>query len=110
MVNVLYSQNYEKYSIAAIPAGNEIDVRFMMRDQTLSFTIELCKDKRQAVEGAKRFPALYELALKHGYYMQHDEFLHPDGRTVSYSFAMDLHRSVASFEQLLIDGIIANSY
>ncbi|OMD20671.1 hypothetical protein BJP48_30925 [Paenibacillus odorifer] len=108
MTNVPYRQTYENYEIAVIPVGDEFDVRFMIKGQDQSYNIEWCKNKHHAVEGAKRFPMFYEIALRHGYHLQHSEFRHPDGRIVDYSYAMDLDRTEASFEQLLVHGISPN--
>lgn len=104
-MEVPYRQSYEKYEIAVIPVGDDgFDVRFMIKGQEASYSIEVCKSEHHAVEGAKQFPQFYEMAMQHGYRINPLEFVHPDGRTVDLTCAMDLDRTEASFEQLLISG------
>lgn len=104
MTVVPYRQCYEKYEIAVIPVGDGFDVRFMIKGQDASYSIEICNSEYHAVEGAKQFPKFYEMALRHGYRINALEFVHTDGRTVGLTCAMDLDRTEMSFEQLLING------
>ncbi|ANY69721.1 hypothetical protein BBD42_26945 [Paenibacillus sp. BIHB 4019] len=83
-------------------------MKFMFRDSHSGITIEECDDRERAVAGAEKFPAFYDLALKHGYRIRPLEFYHPDGREVDLTCAMDTDRTLNSFEALLITGGVAN--
>jgi len=104
MTNVLYRYEGSNYSIAVIPVGEQFDVRFMFRDREWSTSIEVCNSKSHAIHGAEHFPEYYELALQYDYKLHHLEFVHPDGRTVDLTCAMDMDRTKESFELLLING------
>jgi hypothetical protein len=96
-----YHRVYETYKIAVVPLGEKFDVQFMPLNSNFGIRIELCETEHHAIEGAKQFPAFYEIAMEQGFRMGQTGFEHPDGRDIHYSFAMDLDRTAESFKQLL---------
>ncbi|WP_201009066.1 hypothetical protein [Paenibacillus glycanilyticus] len=104
-MQVSYRQVYEKYTIAVIPIGDKYDLRFMLKDPDRGFRIELCDSEHYAVEGAKRFPELYEIALKHDFIISPAEgcFKHKvTGIEIDFTYAMDMDCTPRSFEQLIL--------
>jgi hypothetical protein len=77
----------------------------MLKDPDRSYRIELCDSEHYAVEGAKRFPELYEIALKLDFIISPAEgcFKHKvTGREIDFTYAMDMDCTPRSFEQLLL--------
>jgi hypothetical protein len=102
---VSYRKIYEHYEIAVIPLNDgKYDVMFMSRTSNNCISIEVCTTEHHAVEGAKRFSVLYDIAMEEGFYMEHDGLKHIDGRDVHYSYFMDMDMTSALFKSVLNRG------
>jgi hypothetical protein len=67
-----YYQACVNYSIAVNPLNDgRFDVQFMKKNTHNGISIEVCNSEHNVVEGAKKFPTFYEIALKYGLRVGH---------------------------------------